>query len=314
MTPTTDTSHIAGRDRRLSVIIPVYNMEDSLDRCVESVVAQNCGGLEIILVDDGSTDNSPALCDKWAERDDRVVVVHKQNGGLSDARNCGLDNATGCLVTFVDADDLVARGTYSEVLDAMDDDCDIMEFPIMRFYGTDRQTVLSFGGETYADKADYWLRGKAYAHSYMCNKIFRRRLFDSERFPEGLLFEDVHTLPRLLDHCRKVCNTSQGLYCYCDNPRSITATADGKALRSLLEAHLATGMVTADEAYYLHVLNIQLSVCGMTGERPVLSPMRTIRFRGLNAAMLLKVVALKILGLNNLCKLYRTICRTMRLW
>ncbi len=314
MTPTTDTSHIARKDRRLSVIIPVYNMEDSLDRCVASVAEQDCEDLEIILVDDGSTDSSAALCDKWAERDDRVVVVHKRNGGLSDARNCGLDSATGNLVTFVDADDFVACGTYSSVLDAMDDDCDIMEFPIIRFYGTDRQTTLSFGGETFTDKADYWLRGKAYAHSYMCNKIFRWRLFESVHFPVGLLFEDAHTLPRLLNHCRKVCTTSHGLYCYCDNPWSITATADGKALRTLLEAHLATGMVTSDETYYLHVLNIQLSVCGMTGERPMLPPMRISRFKGLNAAMMVKVVALNIFGLNSLCKIYRTICRTMRRW
>lgn len=314
MTEKTDIAHKGVKRTKLSVIIPVYNMEDSLGRCVESVAAQDCDGMEIILVDDGSTDNSPALCDKWAERDDRVVVVHKANGGLSDARNRGLDAATGGLITFVDADDFVARGTYAGVVGGMDDDCDIVEFPIMRFYGSDKQSVLSFGGETFTDKNDYWLRGKAYAHSYMCNKIFRRQLFDCERFPEGLLFEDVHILPRLLSHCRRVCTTSLGLYCYCDNPKGITSTADGKALGSLLEAHLATGLVTADEDYYLHVLNIQLSVCCMTGEKPSLPPMHIACFGGLNAAMTVKVLAFKTLGLNNLCKLYRIICRTIRRW
>ncbi len=298
----------------MSVIIPVYNMEDSLDRCVESVVGQDCEGMEIILVDDGSADSSPALCDKWAERDERVVVVHKANGGLSDARNRGLDAASGRFVTFVDADDFVAEGTYAGAVDAMGEGCDIVEFPIMRFYGSDRQSVLSFDGETFTNMADYWLRGKAYAHSYMCNKIFRRRLFESEKFPEGLLFEDVHILPRLLRHSQRVRTISKGLYYYCDNPRGITATADGKALRSLLEAHLATGLVTADEAYYLHVLNIQLSVCGMTGEKPLLPPMRITRFGALNAAMTAKLMALKILGLNSLCKLYRIICRTIHHW
>lgn len=314
MTVNTDIPHTAGKDIRLSVIIPVYNMEDSLDRCVESVAGQDCEGMEIILVDDGSADSSPALCDKWAERDERVVVVHKANGGLSDARNRGLDAASGRFVTFVDADDFVAEGTYAGAVDAMGEGCDIVEFTIMRFYGSDRQSVLSFDGETFTNMADYWLRGKAYAHSYMCNKIFRRRLFESEKFPEGLLFEDVHILPRLLRHSQRVRTISKGLYYYCDNPRGITATADGKALRSLLEAHLATGLVTADEAYYLHVLNIQLSVCGMTGEKPLLPPMRITRFGALNAVMTAKLMALKILGLNNLCKLYRIICRTTHHW
>ncbi len=310
----TDNRHIAGGNSALSVIIPVFNMAESLGRCLESVAGQECNGLEIIVVDDGSTDNSPALCDQWAERDGRIRVIHKPNGGLSRARNAGIAASRGSLVTFVDADDFIAPHTYSSVMACMDDGCDLIEYPVVRFYGSKRESVLSFGNETFTDMAGYWLRGKAYAHSYACNKIFRRRLFEQEQFPEGLLFEDVHILPRLLRHCRKVRTTDEGLYYYCDNPRGITATAGGKALRSLLDAHLATHLVTADRDYYLHALNIQLSVCGMTGERPALPPMRIARSGGLNATMLLKILALDILGLNNLCRLYRTICRTTRRW
>ena len=310
----TDNRHIADGNCALSVIIPVFNMAESLGRCIESVVGQECDGLEIIVVDDGSTDNSPALCDQWAERDARIRVIHKPNGGLSRARNAGIAASRGGLITFVDADDFIAPHTYSSVMACMDDGCDLIEYPVARFYGSKRESVLSFGNETFTDMTDYWLRGKAYAHSYAWNKIFRRRLFSHEQFPEGLLFEDVHILPRLLRHCQRVCTTSNGLYYYCDNPNGITATANGKALRSLLDAHLATGLVTSDRAYYLHVLNIQLSVCGMTGEKPVLPSVRIAPSASLNTVMLLKILALNILGLNNLCKLYRAICRTTRRW
>lgn len=310
----TDNRHIADGSCALSVIIPVFNMEESLNRCIQSVVEQDCSGLEIIVIDDGSTDNSPALCDQWAERDSRVRVIHKPNGGLSRARNTGIAASRGRLITFVDADDFIAPHTYSSVMACMDDECDLIEYSTIRFYGSKRESLLSFDDETFTDMVDYWLRGKAYAHSYACNKIFRRQLFSQELFPDGLLFEDVHILPRLLSHCHRVRTTVKGLYYYCDNPRGITATARGKALRTLLDAHLTTHLVTSDRDYYLHVLNIQLSVCGMTGQKPVLPPMRIGRFKGLNLTMRLKILALNILGLNNLCKLYRTICRTTRRW
>jgi len=89
----------------ISVIVPVYIVEPYLDRCVQSIVNQTYKNLEIILVDDGSPDNSPAMCDAWAEKDSRIRVIHKENGGVSSARNAGLDMATGSYITFVDADD-----------------------------------------------------------------------------------------------------------------------------------------------------------------------------------------------------------------
>lgn len=307
--------HASAPQALLSVIIPVYNTEKTLDRCLTSVVGQDCRGMEIIVVDDGSTDGSPSLCDRWAARDGRIRVVHKPNGGLSDARNRGLDAATACLVTFVDSDDFLAPHTYSSVLADMGPDCDIIEFPVFRFYGSARQERLSLGCASFTDMADYWLRGKAYTHAYAWNKIFRRRMFEQVRFPKGLLFEDMHTLPRLLGHCQKVCTTGSGLYYYCDNPNGITATADGKALASLLAAHLATGMATASEDYYMHVLNIQLSVCAMTGAKPSLPPMRVKAMGTLpTTSMRIKALALNILGLNNLCKLYRAICKATRRW
>lgn len=92
----------------ISVIVPIYNVESYLNRCVESIVNQTYQNLEIILVDDGSPDNCPQICDDWARKDSRIKVIHKENGGLSDARNAGMNIATGEYISFIDSDDYVA--------------------------------------------------------------------------------------------------------------------------------------------------------------------------------------------------------------
>ena len=99
----------------VSIIVPIYKVEPYLDRCVQSIVNQTYKNLEIILVDDGSPDNCPAMCDAWAEKDSRIRVIHKENGGVSSARNAGLDMATGDYITFVDADDSLDCGALESL-------------------------------------------------------------------------------------------------------------------------------------------------------------------------------------------------------
>ena len=106
----------------ISVIVPIYKVEKYLDRCVQSIIDQTYPNLEIILVDDGSPDNCPVMCDKWAEKDPRIKVIHKENGGLSDARNAGLDIATGELIGFVDSDDWIAPEMYEKLVKTLHDD------------------------------------------------------------------------------------------------------------------------------------------------------------------------------------------------
>jgi len=111
---------------KITVIVPVYKVEGYLDRCVESIVNQTYKNLEILLIDDGSPDNCPAICDKWAEKDDRIKVIHKQNEGVSKARNTGLDNATGTYIAFVDSDDYIHPETYENLTKVVvDSGCDI---------------------------------------------------------------------------------------------------------------------------------------------------------------------------------------------
>ena len=104
---------------KLSIIIPVYRVEDTLDKCVESVLKQDYDDMDIILVDDGSPDDCPQKCDDWAKKDTRIRVIHKANGGLSDARNTALDIVHGDYITFVDSDDFISLSTYGPLMDTL---------------------------------------------------------------------------------------------------------------------------------------------------------------------------------------------------
>lgn len=288
---------------KLSVIIPVYRTERTLERCVKSILEQSYHDLEVILVDDGSPDNCPQLCDEWALRDSRIRVVHKPNGGLSDARNAGIDAATGDCLTFVDADDFLAPDTYAQVMPKAAGS-DIVEFPIYWHYTGKDERLMRFQAEDYDDMSRYWLEGEAYTHTYACNKVFRRALFNDVRFPKGRVFEDAATLPLLLEHARRVSTVDAGLYYYVANPAGITAQATGQELTMLLEHHLAVIPRWCDARYYLHVLNIQMDVCELTNAEPRLpaysvSPLA----RRLSLKQRLKATTLNLLGIKRICKL-----------
>ena len=147
---------------KLSVIIPVYRVEHTLERCIESVLRQRVDGMEVILVDDGSPDSCPRLCDEWSLRDSRIKVIHKSNGGLSDARNAGIELASGSYITFVDSDDFIAPDTYEPLLSIIGD-ADILEYSVAEW--------LALPDRTFTDTNRYWLETQAYLHTYAWNKI-----------------------------------------------------------------------------------------------------------------------------------------------
>ena len=294
----------------LSVVIPVFNMEDLLDRSLENIVSQDYHNMEIIVVDDGSTDGSPAKCDAWGGRDPRIKVVHKANGGLSDARNAGIDMANGNYITFADADDFVAEGTYSSLMKMIDahPEYDILEYQVRLYYGSKRESRLILADQTYTDGTTYWLESHAYEHAYAWNKIYRKELFNDVRYPVGKVFEDAHVLPQLLKQARTIATTSSGEYIYCENPEGITAKAGGREWQMLLEAHLNMlkeipyGEYMQD--YYLFVLNIQLQTCKLTKEKPKLPHLKIahpLRVKPLR--LKIKTIVLNTLGVNKLCKI-----------
>jgi glycosyltransferase involved in cell wall biosynthesis len=283
---------------KLSIVIPVYRVEATLNRCIESVLRQDVDDMEVILVDDGSPDKCPQICDEWAQKDPRVSVIHKLNGGLSDARNAGIDVAHGDFLTFVDSDDYLAPGTYAPLLDIIED-ADILEYSI-----ADR---LSLKDHSYTDMNEYWLLGHAYQHTYAWNKIYRSALFEQVRFPKGKVFEDVYTLPQLLKQAHKVKTSSMGHYHYCYNPQGITANASGEQLSMLLEAHL-TSQMPLDDTYYLYLLNIQIDVWErLKGD--IKLPFRKLNPQVFHGLEKLKAEAHNTLGIKKICKITRLIHR-----
>lgn len=296
---------------KLSIIIPVYCVEATLERCLQSVVGQTYSDFEVLLVDDGSPDRCPQLCDEWAARDSRISVIHKQNGGLSDARNAGIDAARGDCLTFVDSDDYLAHDTYEHVVPLLAES-DIVEFPIFWHYGASEQLLLSFPPATYTSMQHYWLQARVYQHTFACNKVYRRELFRDVRFPKGRVFEDAATLPHLLAHASQVSTTNRGLYYYCSNPQGISSTARGSELSMLLESHLDTMQRWTDSRYYMHVLNIQMDVCQLTGADPLLPSVHISPFStGLSSIQRIKATALNVLGIRRLCKLNKRIHQLM---
>lgn len=294
---------------KLSIIIPIYAVEATLNKCIESVVTQDFKEFEVILVDDGSPDHCPQICDKWAAKDKRITVIHKKNGGLSNARNAGIDMAKGEYITFIDSDDYIGDHTLSPLMNHLHNypKIDILEYPAMLFYGAPHQEELRFPDETvYHDMEAYWYQGHAYYHTYACNKIYRKELFNDVRFPTGVIFEDIYTLYCLLKKAKTVATINSGCYYYCYNPKGITATADGPALRMLLQHHVSiiSNTLRRDrdfQTYYMQVVNIQIDVFESTGDSPILPciKMETAYFKGTKK---IKAIYLNMLGISTLCK------------
>lgn len=225
---------------KLTVIIPVYKVESYLDFCLKSVVRQNIADSEIILIDDCSPDRCGEICDQWAEKDTRIRVVHcLENGGLSKARNIGLDMASGEYITFIDSDDYIspqALGCNMEILESHPD-ADVLEYPICMFHGT-KKTYRHTPGVNKTTGYAGWISRKGYLHCYAWNKIYKRHLWNNQRFPENKLFEDVYTIPFVMQQAHCILQSDKGLYYYCSREGSISNTLCDKGINDLLEANL----------------------------------------------------------------------------
>lgn len=212
----------------ISVIVPSYNVAPYLERCVNSLVLQTYTELEIILVDDGSTDETGELCEKLSQNDSRIKVIHKENGGLSDARNAGIDIAIGEFYSFIDGDDFIELDTYEAMLAEMKDPA--VSIVAGGFFVTDikgNTTISMSPKRQYFTKEEAFmdLFGKSYISQSSCNKLFRSSLFDNIRYKKGILNEDMEILPRLLDAGSHVVLLDKAVYHYIKKPGSIT-TAD----------------------------------------------------------------------------------------
>ena len=248
---------------KISVIIPVYNVEKYLKRCLDSVVNQTYKNLEIILVDDGSTDKSGNICDEYAAKDKRIIVIHKENGGLSDARNKGLDICTGDYISFIDSDDWIENGFYEYVVNNVKDN-DLLIFDYYITNGKFSKWIKYKNTEVELSKEKCLIElAKAKLQSYACNKIYKLYLFDNIIFPEGRNYEDQAIMHLIVDKSTNIRYYNKAFYNYFQNPKGITHTVNYKNYRDFLYVNILRGRFLKKkypEVYEYHLNYIYSSI------------------------------------------------------
>lgn len=224
----------------VSVIVPVYKAEQYLDRCVKSILEQTYQNFELILVDDGSPDNSPSLCDEWAKNDNHIYVIHKENGGASSARNAGLKIAKGRWIAFADSDDWLDRNALKTLYDLANQYNVPMAIGGMRVVQkyTDASIVMRQNARVLSN-ADlmsrfFRLNGEPDTHS-VWGAIIRRDILDDYSFIEGRMNEDVETCYYLARKCEAAVYTDAPLYNYFKNIEGVTNSGFSKKKLDLLD-------------------------------------------------------------------------------
>ncbi|MBU5469499.1 glycosyltransferase [Falcatimonas sp. MSJ-15] len=236
-------------DEKISVIIPVYNTKEYLEKCVSSVTSQTYKNLEIFLVDDGSTDGSDKLCDRLAQDDSRIRVIHKANSGASDARNAALDVATGEIITFVDSDDYIDDNMYEELMKLMREyDADIVSCAYRAINGDDIQEYTDDSVTVFKDKemfAEYIRPTKGCMPSpAVWNKIYKRHIFDGLRFIKGRIYEDKDMSCQVLSRCKTGVFVSHAYYNYIYRQKSAS--------------HLPMNVKSADDFVYMYRIQLDM--------------------------------------------------------
>lgn len=219
----------------VSIIIPIYKVEEFLEECVNSVLNQTYTNLEIILVDDGSPDSCPSICDNFEKKENRIKVIHKQNGGLSSARNVGIDLATGQWIMFFDSDDVLHPSTIERLLNGVktNQNCKVAACTYQKF---DKNYLF----ENYSNPSYQIMTYDEYVHVPLniiaCAKLYKTELFKTIRFPLGKLHEDEFTTWKVLVQSEKILYLPEPLYFYRQRVGSIMAKKTQKNFDNALEA------------------------------------------------------------------------------
>ena len=211
---------------KISIVVPIYKVEKYLEKCIESILKQTYKNLEIILVNDGSPDSCGEICEKYKQKDNRIIVIRQENKGLSGARNTGLSKATGKYICFIDSDDYISKNmieTLYNNLKLTNSDISICGFSQV---GEDEiiEKSKQKGVLKIIDK-ETCLKKLLY-HRYNIdivtwNKLYKKELFNNIKFPEGKIYEDFATIPFLVDKANNICCTNQKLYYYVQRKGSI---------------------------------------------------------------------------------------------
>lgn len=240
----------------ISVIVPIYKVEDFLHKCVDSIINQTYQDLEIILVDDGSPDNCGYICDEYAKKDSRIKVIHKKNGGLSDARNAGMDIATGDYISFIDSDDYIEENMYECMLNNLiteNADICICGYKVVDYDGKIIKKISQHNKVLIKDEAFFQLMEGNVFYAIMCNKLFSNRIFKNKelRFPVGKIHEDEFLIHYIYGECNKICVLEASLYNYISRDSSIMhSQRKSNKEYDTVEMYL-------DRAYYFHKNNYE---------------------------------------------------------
>lgn len=234
---------------RLSIIIPVYNVEQWLSETIDSVLAQTYGDFELILVDDGATDGSGAICDAFAEKDCRVRVIHQENQGVSAARNVGLDAARGDFIGWVDSDDIIERDMFSRMLALAEKfDADIVQCEHDRMdtlNGAERTEAVEIMDGAVFVRRIFTKQGGRYTNQVaLWSKIYKKELFSDIRFPVGRVYEDEQQTYKVCLKAEKIVETQDVLYHYIRRENSIIT---GETSKKMLDKQQAV----LDRLHYL---------------------------------------------------------------
>lgn len=210
----------------ISVVVPVYNVEDYVEKCIRSIMAQRYTNLEILVVDDGSKDSSGSICDRLATEDERIKVFHTPNGGLSAARNVGIDNAHGELIGFVDSDDWIEPDMYSFLYETMknhDADISVCSHYIDKGDSIKCKRMLDKVIVCDKDEAMNMLMTDKLLHNYAWDKLYKRNLFDGLHYPVGILYEDIAFTFKVVERVQRLVVHALPKYHYTVRPGSIVS-------------------------------------------------------------------------------------------
>ena len=211
---------------KISIIIPIYNAEKYLPHCLESIINQTYHNVEIILINDGSTDSCPQICEDYAQNDKRVKVIHKENGGLSDARNAGLKIANGDFISFVDNDDILSISFCDRLVQiALQNDADIVECSFKKFLDEDqidKNSIISQGSiEVYSTERALELLMREYFKQMVWNKLYKKEVIQNLDFPKGKMNEDEFWTYKVFGNSKTIVKLSDCLYFYRQHPESM---------------------------------------------------------------------------------------------
>lgn len=297
---------------KLSIIVPVYQAENTLRRCVDSILSQSFKDYELLLVDDGSTDTGGRIADEYARTNGNIRVFHKPNGGQSDARNYGIGRAKGDYIGFVDSDDAIESGTLEHLMHtiSLHPEYDVLEYPMLENPGEPDERLFSTRDYVYNSPME-WLEEKGLEHCWVCNKIFKRSIFNEIQFSVGRIYEDVYFTGDMLRHNPVIASTAKGKYMYYRNESGTTVNEKKKGLGMLLESQMhvvkALGIDTRERRWnrvYLNMLTAQLYYYKATG-RLLLWPQRIAirRYNGMSDCV--KAVMLNVFGLRLTCLIFK---------